>query len=233
MAFTIQPQFRDLIPPPTPEERAALKASIEADKIRDPITLWETGRVVLDGHTRIEIHRELGRGDDEIPERIMRFDTADDAMAWMIENQCGRRNLSASQRAMLAERLATLKRGRAESNAQICASTQSTAAATMGVSRRLVQTARKVAEEAAPEVVAAVKAGEMSLNAAVKTLAPEPAPAPEPVKPENEESCWLVSLPPMDWEFFGNRETVMRNVIKKLTAMPMDIALKATYARKS
>jgi hypothetical protein len=102
---------------------------------------------------------------DEIP-----FASADAAKAWMIENQFARRNLSASQRAMLAAKLANLKHGQKRADAQTCATTQNDAADKLHVSRRSVQTAAKVIKNGTPEVAAAVTRGEMSVSAAAHAV---------------------------------------------------------------
>lgn len=93
----VDPELRDLIPPLTPGERAALRESIQQDGVRDPIVLW--GDTVVDGHNRLEIAQELG-----VSCPITRQDFADRAEArqWILENQCARRNLTPDQVAALS-----------------------------------------------------------------------------------------------------------------------------------
>src|ERR1035441_9741537 len=55
-----------------------------------------------------------------------------------------RRHLNESQRAIVGARLATLERGRPETNTQICAFSQNDAADLLKVSHRSVQSARVV-----------------------------------------------------------------------------------------
>lgn len=85
----IDPEFRDLIPRLSADERAQLEANIVADGCRDPLTLW--GHILLDGHNRHEICTRLG-----LPFRTVHVDLTDRdaAMDWIDANQLGRRNLT-------------------------------------------------------------------------------------------------------------------------------------------
>ena len=85
--------------------------------------------------------------------------------AFVVSLNLHRRHLSESQRAMVAARLATLEKG-ANQHAQICAPSQDDAAEMLGVSRRSVQTAREVINEAPAPVVRAVEAGSVSVSLA-------------------------------------------------------------------
>lgn len=66
---------------------------------------------------------------------------------------------------MAAGRAAKLTVG-ANQHAQICAPSQSDAAAMLNVSRRSVQTAREVLDHGAPELVATVEAGKVAVSTA-------------------------------------------------------------------
>ena len=52
-ALTIDPEFRDLIPSPSDEERALLEDSIVANGCESPLFIWNG--VIVDGHNRYEI----------------------------------------------------------------------------------------------------------------------------------------------------------------------------------
>src|SRR5438132_6112770 len=57
---TIRPGHKyQVMPPPTPEERAAVKASIERDRCIVPVEIDEEGNII-GGHLRFEIAQELG-----------------------------------------------------------------------------------------------------------------------------------------------------------------------------
>ncbi len=85
----IDPEFRDLIPPLTPEEFTLLESHIVRDGCRDPLSVW--GETLLDGHNRHEICTKHGiefrTVSIELPDR-------EAAMDWMDANQLGRRNLT-------------------------------------------------------------------------------------------------------------------------------------------
>ncbi|MEI3008019.1 MAG: hypothetical protein V8T27_08130 [Ruminococcus bicirculans (ex Wegman et al. 2014)] len=91
--LTVDPEFRDLIPPLNEEELKLLEASLVADGCESPLIVWNG--VIVDGHNRYAICRK-----HEIPFSIQEkdFSSRDDAMLWMLRNQLGRRNLNSYQR---------------------------------------------------------------------------------------------------------------------------------------
>ena len=54
--LTIDPEFKQLIPPLIQTERQQLEDNIKRDGCREPIALW--GNIIIDGHNRYEICRE-------------------------------------------------------------------------------------------------------------------------------------------------------------------------------
>jgi hypothetical protein len=111
MKITVRPDFKSLIPPLKAEERALQKESIQREGQRMPIILWVRPgveeRIVLDGHNRIDILIELG-----IPEFEWKVQplqpvpqSDDEAIAWMLSDQLGRRNLTDDMRKVMAARL--------------------------------------------------------------------------------------------------------------------------------
>jgi len=99
----IDPDFQKLIPPLTDEERKDLEASLVADGCISPLVVWHKHNILLDGHNR---HRFCEEHDIECEIHEIMLPSREDATAWIIKHQLGRRNLNESQRAMLA---ATLK----------------------------------------------------------------------------------------------------------------------------
>ncbi len=111
--MTINPELRDLIPPLTNEEQVALEASLKADGCRDPIVVWDSEDVVIDGHNRYAICERLGI---KYQTHRMQFDSLDAVKIWMIRNQFARRNLTPMQRSELALRLEPIIAERAKEN---------------------------------------------------------------------------------------------------------------------
>ena len=162
--FTIDEEFRSQIPALTDGEKAQLEASIDAEGCRDALVVWKEEKVLLDGHNRFEICTKLGKK-FEVVEKSLPDRTA--AMIWIIKNQVGRRNLSESQRAMCAARLANLERGDNQHTA-IAATSQSTAAQLFNVSIDSVQRAKAVLESGSEELIAAVDNDEIAVSAAAE-----------------------------------------------------------------
>jgi ParB-like chromosome segregation protein Spo0J len=93
--------LKHLMRPLHTEERAALVESLRRDGCREPLSVWDLGaeHVLLDGHNRYEICKELG-----IPFKrkvIEDIKSLDDAERWMIANQLARRNISPNEKAYL------------------------------------------------------------------------------------------------------------------------------------
>ena len=108
----IDPEFAALIPPLSPEEYRQLEQNILAyKKCRDAIVVW--GDIIVDGHNRFRICAEHGIT-FEIKE--MDFDSRDEAMLWILDNQLGRRNLSDAMRIELAISKSHLLREQAKAN---------------------------------------------------------------------------------------------------------------------
>ena len=108
----IDPEFKALIPPLSPEEYAQLEQNIlSAKKCRDAIVTWDG--IIIDGHNRFNICVMNG-----IPFEIkaMNFDSRDEAMIWMLDNQLGRRNLSDVMKIELAMEKTKMLKQQAKEN---------------------------------------------------------------------------------------------------------------------
>jgi hypothetical protein len=125
---------------------------------------------------------------DEKRSRIAVLAFGAQTIAFVVSANLRRRHLSPSQLAVLADELAQLRHGgdrksiKAPIGALMTSLTQDQAADLVGASRRNTQRAREVREKGAPELLEAVKRGEVSLNAAsqaVKLMPPEKQPRPE------------------------------------------------------
>jgi len=150
-------------------EFAALVEDIRANGLRESIKLC--GGSIIDGRNR---YRACIEADVE-----PRFEDygGSDPIRYVVSLNLHRRHLTESQRAMVAAVIANLSDGqRADRSANLPTLlpeadrpepvTQAEAAELLNVSERTVRAARKVQNEGAPELVAAVQAGEVSVSAA-------------------------------------------------------------------
>lgn len=169
MSVTIDPEFRDLIPAPEAEELAGLRESIRVHGCMDPLIVWAGHGVVVDGHNRLAICREL---DVPFRTREMDFPSRDAVREFIIRHQLGRRNLSTSQRATLAAEMPAKRRGNPSfgANPPKGGIAASEAADAQGVSQRAVERARKVKAKGVPELHAAVRDGRISVSLAEQCL---------------------------------------------------------------
>ena len=166
----LDPEFEALIPASTAEEQAQLEKSLKREGCRDALIVWRNGRsyLLLDGHTR---YRICQKNDIKFEAKAISLPNRDAAKAWIIKNQIGRRNLDASQRAMLAAVLATLPAHRpaeTDKDANLRTSSIPEAAAEMNVSERSVTDAHKVIDEGTQQLQDAVRDGKVSVSAAAK-----------------------------------------------------------------
>jgi len=198
MDIVVNEELKAYIDPMTPEEYEALERSLLAEGCRDALVLW--GDVLVDGHNRYGICQKHGLPFQTV--QNTRFQSMEDVHLWMIDQHLGRRSISDFQRGVLALRkreIMSARRTRRDASAEAPAPAEAQAAPTDspapqsdasdadGLQSReaLARAARlrstqvamieKIQQNAAPEVVAAVKSGDLSLNAAaaVATLPAE------------------------------------------------------------
>ena len=131
----IDPEFRGVIPVHSGDELADLQASIERFGYLAPFILWrnEAGvPLLLDGHARLEILREAlkiarqARANDpqalisrsaEAPDVVeINLASRDEAVLWIVNNQLGRRNLSAIDRIALVSQREEIVARQAKAN---------------------------------------------------------------------------------------------------------------------
>ena len=186
MNIVVNEELKAYIEPLTPDEHDALERSILAEGCRDALVLW--GDVLVDGHNRYGICQKHGLPFQTV--QNPRFQSLEDVHLWMIDQHLGRRSVSDFQRGVLALRKREIIAARkaqapeatdAEPTAlpapQPLNSREAIAKAARLSSSQVVMI-EKIQKQAAPELVAAVKSGTISINAAaaVATL-----PAPEQV----------------------------------------------------
>lgn len=103
----IDPEFRDLLPPATPEEYESLKTQYLKDGLFvSPIVVWLNQGILVDGHRRYDIWKELGSDSMTAPDILeKKFNSRGEAMLWMYEHQVGRRNWTNAQRVLVSLKL--------------------------------------------------------------------------------------------------------------------------------
>ncbi len=184
MNIVVNEDLKAYIDPLTADEHDALQRSLLTEGCRDALVLW--GDVLVDGHNRYGICQKHG-----IPFQTLQstqFTSLEDVHLWMIDQHLGRRSVSDFQRGVLALRKREILSGRAQ-HAQAVADAapvhapQSADAATgvaaadplhsregiakaARLSSNQVVMIEKIQKQAAPQVVAAVKSGAISINAA-------------------------------------------------------------------
>ena len=184
MTIQIDPELQALIPALTTEERKQLEVSLKAEGCLDPLRVWKEQGILLDGHHRFEICTR-----EQLKFQTIEISCADrdDAKAWIIRNQFGRRNLQPFQRAELALQLKPLlaleakrrqaamlnRNGRsAKSVVRMNSSTRQKSKKTTreklgeaaGVSEQTIQRSAVIKAHATPEVQQALREGKTTIN---------------------------------------------------------------------
>lgn len=191
MNIVVREDLKSYIEPLTPDEHDALERSLLAEGCRDALVLW--GDVLVDGHNRYGLCRKHGLPFNTV--QNPRFQSIEDVHLWMIDQHLGRRSVSDYQRGVLALRKKEIVAAResaakaAKKDAHLRAEVlgqaepdpiggEPVAAAEPPIKSReeVAKAARlsptqvtmieKIQKQAAPELVAAVRAGTISLNAA-------------------------------------------------------------------
>jgi hypothetical protein len=191
MNITVNPELKAYIDPLTPEEHEALERSLLAEGCRDALVLW--GDVLVDGHNRYGICQKHGLPFQTV--QNPRFQSMEDVHLWMIDQHLGRRSVSDFQRGVLALRKREIiaeRRSRAlaapaadalPDQPEPAMPTDGPAATAPALEPKplhsredIAKAARlsssqvvmieKIQKQAEPELVAALKSGTISLNAA-------------------------------------------------------------------
>lgn len=145
---------------------------------RDPLVVWDG--ILIDGHNRHEICTRLNIRVETVEAKGI--GNRDDAKEWIIKNQFGRRNLSSFIRTELALKLEGIFAKRAKeqqirkpvdsvcqkSDKQIIdpIDTKREIARIAGVSHDTVAKVKKIEAAASPELIGALRSGEISINVA-------------------------------------------------------------------
>ena len=178
MNITVNEELLAYIDPLTPDEHQALERSLLAEGCRDALVLW--GEVLVDGHNRYGICTKHGIPFNTV--QNTRFKSIDDVHLWMIDQHLGRRSVSDFQRGVLALRKKDILTARVQPAPVEAFTSQSgpvpaplkpepvpsrdAIAKSARISSNTVNQIEKIRKSAAPELVAAVKSGTISINAA-------------------------------------------------------------------
>ena len=175
--LTIDPEFRNLIPPLDGETRNALRDDIIAHSCLHPVAVWHNK--IVDGHNRYDICWE-----NNIPFYIveMDFKDRDEAIAWIIMNQFSRRNLDDYSKGVLVlqyeEKLKVNARKRMSAanreGVPMLAHqrTRDVLAKMAGVSHGTLAKIKAIHEQADEETEGLIRSGKLSINKAYKELKP-------------------------------------------------------------
>ena len=173
----IDPEFKNLIPPLTDEEYDGLRDSLLSEGCRDALVLWND--TLVDGHNRYEICKKHG-----IPFKTIQknFDSREDAILWMMQNQLSRRNLIAYQRSVIAlemkKRLAEKAKKRQGMRTDLMdfvpnlaqSKTRDEVAKLAGVSHGTISKVEKIEAMATPEMKEQLRSGNLSIDKAFNAV---------------------------------------------------------------
>jgi len=182
--IVVNEELKAYIDPLTPEEHESLERSLLAEGCRDALVLW--GNVLVDGHNRYGICQKHGLPFQTV--QNPRFQSIEDVHLWMIDQHLGRRSVSDFQRGVLALRKREILAQRSVAQASTAAApdtepaeetvpaseppaaerppSREALARQAKLSGNQVALIEKIQKQAAPEVVAAVRSGIISINAA-------------------------------------------------------------------
>ena len=151
----------ELFPLVEGEEFDRLVADIRERGQEIPIVVTEDEEI-LDGRNRWRACEEIG----VLPDKEIY--SGDDPLSYVISLNLHRRHLNESQRDMVGAKLANMGEGRPSNTTPIGAVSQSAAAAMLNVSKRGIQRAIKVINEAETEVIEAVEQGRLAVSQAAQ-----------------------------------------------------------------
>jgi undecaprenyl pyrophosphate synthase len=172
--ITINEELRSFIDPLTPIEHEALERSLRAEGCREALVLW--GDVLIDGYNRYAICKQHGIEFRTVQHKG--FASIEDVKLWMIDNQLARRSVSDFQRGLMALRKKEIMAARAaqpqdaqSEDEQVAPfappwNTREEVARAARVSANTIGQIERIQKAATPELVEAIRAGTISINAA-------------------------------------------------------------------
>ncbi len=166
LEYEVHP-IAELLPPMAEDVFQDFKADVATHGQKDPATIWQ-GKLI-DGRHRARACKELGL-------KLIVTELADDQdpLQYSLSRNLYRRHLTPSERAVIAAKMATMKRGRpSEENGSIDLLSAEKAASMLSVSVPSVKRAKQVLEHGSKEVIDAVERGELPVSLAAKFVTEE------------------------------------------------------------
>ncbi len=180
--FPMQPHpIAELFPMLPDAELQEMANDIADNGLRQPIVLLE--RMILDGRNRYRACELASIEPEFIAYR------GDDPVAFVISANLHRRHLTAGQRALIAEQLATMRQGQRTDLSSKGGRSRKKAAGLLNVSERSIDRARSLRSDPdADDLVEAVERGAMTLGAASAEVQRRKLPTPKEAKREAAET---------------------------------------------
>ena len=102
--MSVDDELESLLPPLSDDKNSEPLRSIAKDGFTDPIIVWLNHDIMVDGHNRHQIWRDVyARDEDKSPQIVEKhFATRDDMTEFMLDRQLVRRNLTDAMRGTLA-----------------------------------------------------------------------------------------------------------------------------------
>ena len=172
----VDKEFESLIPPLSEDEFKQLEENCVKEGIRDALVVWKVpngDQILIDGHNRWKISAKHGGIPFQIKE--MKFDLREDAKAWIIRNQIGRRNIDKWVKFDLQKLLEPIEKAEAKKRmsdgakgtpmlAEAKGETRDKMAKQIGVSHGTYQKMKAIDDSSDEKVKQAVRSGEMSID---------------------------------------------------------------------
>lgn len=179
----IETEFKELLPPLTPEQKEELERDIIKNGCQNPLIVW--GNILVDGHHRYEICEK-----NNIPYDIleMEFENKLEAMEWAWANQKNRRNLNKYELAQIALKFKPTIEEKAKENLSLAGGdkksknaksdcqksdkvitpidTKKELAKLAGVSHDTIHKVEYIEEKAPEDIKVKAKTGQLTINSA-------------------------------------------------------------------
>ena len=172
----IDKEFESLIPPLSDDEFRQLEENCVKEGIRDALVVWKVpngDQILIDGHNRWKISAKHGGIPFQIKE--MKFDLREDAKAWIIRNQIGRRNIDTWVKFDLLKALEPIEKAEAKKRMSeggkgkeifpdLKGQSRDALGAKIGISGKQYDKMKAIDDSDDEKVKQAVRSGDMSIN---------------------------------------------------------------------